>query len=51
MEIQANNCQCHVETCNCWNWYVMHNGKPLFGSDNRESLEETVKELKEALNE
>lgn len=51
MEIQANNCQCHVETCNCWRWYIVLNGKRLYGSDDREKCEKTLKEIKEACRE
>lgn len=50
--IESNRCNCHVETCNCWGYYVHVAGKRTnLGSDSKEKLEETIKAIKEEPNE
>lgn len=49
MKIEANNCSCHWETCNCFRWYIVLNDKRLYGSDAKENCEKTLKEIKQAV--
>ena len=44
--IKANNCDCHPETCNHWNYYIYDsNGNKLFGKDEYKQLEEFLNNL------
>lgn len=45
-EVKANNCNCHPETCNHWDFYIFKDGERFIGSDDKKNLYETVTGLK-----
>lgn len=47
-EIKQNHCDCHVETCNCFNYYIFLGDKKISGSDNLKDLEKTLQEIRRA---
>lgn len=49
MKIEANSCNCHWETCNCFQWYITLNDKRLYGSNTKEQCETTLEEIKQAV--
>lgn len=48
-EVKANNCNCHPETCNHWDFYIFKEGERFIGSDDKKNLYETVTGLKKTI--